>query len=349
MHSFEIRHALVRLGRFLSRIDNQKNSREIEELVNLINTSEQYNPWFTPSNVRLALQSIGWALDEKKIDRWVSAYPALTDEGRVPKKIGVVMAGNIPAVGFHDMICVLITGNRFIGKLSSKDDRLLPGIKKIFCSIDKGFDKMIEFTDQKLEDFDAIIATGSSNSARYFRYYFSGYPHIIRKNRNSIAVINGNETDQDLELLGKDVFSYFGLGCRNVSSLLLPRGYDPATLFPFWRKYCHLKEHSRYMNNFDYHKAICLVNGDEHIDNEFVILRQSSNIASPVAVLYFDFYDNPDHLENIIAEKVDDIQCIVSDPGFYTGAVPFGQSQNPELWDYADGIDTVSFLLNDPE
>ncbi|MBN1340322.1 MAG: hypothetical protein JXA03_13415 [Bacteroidales bacterium] len=346
MNFEDILTAFVTLGNELTDPANCRTLHGKENLEELIAESSAYNPWFTPSNVALALESIGTSLKEEKLKKWTSAYLPMLQQHGAARNIGVVLAGNIPAVGFHDMISVLITGNRFTGKLSSKDDKLLPWMADLLCSIDPRFRNLLEFTGSRLVNMDAVIATGSDNSARYFRYYFSKYPHIIRKNRNSIAILTGKETGDELAMLGKDVFTYFGLGCRNVSAILMPAGFKPEKLLQCWEGFSHLKEHNKYMNNYEYYKAVFLINGEEHLDSGFVILKRESAIASPVAVVYYDFYEDESHLKSTIDSRRDEIQCVVADPQFFPRAVPFGRSQRPELWDYADGTDTVEFLLN---
>jgi hypothetical protein len=250
------------------------------------------------------------------------------------------MAGNIPLVGFHDYLSVLISGNSVIAKTSSKDAELIVHLSEILCSINPAFSKKIRFTEGILSDFDAVIATGSDNSSRYFEYYFGKYPHIIRKNRNSIAIIDGEETNQELENLGTDIFSYFGLGCRNISKVYLPEGYDVHTMIKNWTRYSDVILHSKYANNYDYNMAVYLVNKEKFLDTGYMLLKESAEISSPVSVLFYEFYKSEESLALKINSLNDKIQCI-------TGRkyIPFGKSQFPRLWDYADNIDTLDFLL----
>ena len=231
-------------------------SSRIEQL---IETQHINNPWFTPGNVRMALSAIAGELTTENLTKWCSAYPGLNSE-TLPVNVGVVMAGNLPLAGFHDFLSVLISGNRIIAKTSSKDPDLIRLITEIISSINPEFGKRIFLTDGRLSDFDMVIATGSDNSSRYFEYYFGKYPHIIRKNRNSIAIIDGTESDDEIRALGTDVFSYFGLGCRNVSKLYLPEGYDIARITGLWEQYSELINHNKYSNNYDFYKAVYLVN-----------------------------------------------------------------------------------------
>ena len=309
------------------------------ELLETINHQHFKNAWFTPENVRFALYAIAESLDKELIEKWLSKYPELINETE-PETIGIIMAGNIPLVGFHDFMCSLITGNRVIVKTSSKDSELIVYIAKILCEMNSGFDKMINFTQNSLSGFDAVIATGSNNTSRYFEYYFGKYPSIIRKNRNSIAVIDGSESEQELQELGRDIFSYFGLGCRNVSKIYIPEGYALNNLIDNWNGYSNVVYNSKYANNYDFYKAVFLVNKDKFLDTGYLLLKEETAISSPVSVLYYEYYNSKSELETVIETNKDNIQCVVSKTD-----VPFGKSQNPNLWDYSDGVDTIDFLL----
>jgi len=331
--------AFSELGKILrDALDGVENSYSLE-LDSLINNQHLTNPWFTPGNVRSALKAIADELTEDNLVRWTDAYPILKNETGA-RNVGIVMAGNIPLVGFHDFLSVLITGNNVVAKASSKDKDLIMFISGILCNINAEFGEKFSFTDGLLKGFDIIIATGSDNSSRYFEYYFGKYPHIIRKNRNSIAILNGNETETELAALGSDIFSYFGLGCRNVSKIYLPEGYDTDKLALAWKDYEWVADHNKYANNYDYNKAIYMVNREQFKDTGFVLLKESPSVSSPVAVLHYGFYNDANDLHTEIAKYKDKIQCIVG-----KNNVPFGMAQRPRLWDYADGIDTVEFLL----
>ena len=310
-----------------------------DRLNSLIENQVTKNPWFTPPNVRLALQSVAGMLKNKKLNTWAAAYPELAVE-KEPVVVGVIMAGNIPLVGFHDFLCVLMSGNRFIGRTSSKDPDLIRCLADLLCSQREEFRNMIEFTDGLLKGFDAVIATGSDNSARYFDYYFGKYPGIIRKNRNSVAVIEGDETDEELRNVGRDVFSYFGLGCRNVSKIFLPEGYKIDRLLGNWDIYSDIILHSKYANNYEYNMAVYLVNKEPFLDSGYLLLKENSAFSSPVAVLYYEFYSSSDDAYKLLSENENKIQCVTGRKG-----IPFGKAQMPELWDYADNIDTMDFLL----
>jgi len=297
------------------------------------------NPWFTPENVRRALSATGDSLTREKLIRWLSAYPEL-NEGHDPVTVGVVMAGNIPMVGFHDLLCVLISGNRLLGRLSTKDELLMRAVSATLTEIEPEFGHVTELTTGRLKGFGKVIATGSNNTSRYFEYYFRNVPSIIRRNRNSIAVLDGTESDSELELLGDDVFSYFGLGCRNVSKLYLPGGYDPASLLPRWERYESLRSHYGYMVNYDHHRAVMIVNRESYTDGRFILLKESSSLTPPMAVLHYEFYDSRSGPAITPEMSAGMLQCIAGH-----GHLPFGTTQKPELWNYADNIDTISFLL----
>ncbi|MGI5913109.1 MAG: acyl-CoA reductase [Bacteroidales bacterium] len=308
------------------------------ELLAIVEQSHFKNGWFTPDNVRRSISSIAGTLTMENLYKWMSVYP-IVETTRV-KNIGVIMAGNIPLVGFHDFLSVLITGNRIMAKRSSKDADLITAIAKILGTIESSFSDYIEFVDGKLAGFDAIIATGSDNSSRYFEYYFSKYDNIIRKNRNSIAILDGSEDKNELKSLGEDIFSYFGLGCRSISKIYIPKGYDIMVAVNEWDDYSEIINHSKYANNYDYNKAIYLVNKEEFIDTGFMLIKKEKAISSPVSVLYFEEYDSTDSLNNVILSNQDRLQSVTGH-----GHLPFGKAQNPDLWDYADGVDTIDFIL----
>lgn len=327
------------LGKILRDSLEGINKRYSSDLENLINDQQYKNPWFTPDNVRMAIKAIADELTYENLETWTSSYPELNSK-RKSINVGVVMAGNIPLAGFHDFLSVLIAGHTLSAKTSSKDRQLIVFISKVLCEINPEFTDKIPFTEGLLKGFDAIIASGSDNSSRYFEYYFGKYPHIIRKNRNSIAIITGSETEEALIKLGSDVFSYFGLGCRSVSKIYVPDGYDIKSLTVAWKEYDHVIRHNKYANNYDYNKAVFIVNKDEFLDAGFILCKNSTGISSPVAVLYFEYYDSINNVYMEIERIKTKIQCVVSDKD-----IPFGMAQLPHLWDYADGLDTIDFLL----
>jgi hypothetical protein len=301
------------------------------------------NRWFTAANTRQSISAIAeYFLDKAKLNRWLKAYTL--HEPATPKRVGIIAAGNLPLVCFHDMLCVLVSGNVAVVKLSSKDKLLLPHITAQLLKIEPQFKQQIVYADF-LKQIDAVIATGGNNSSRYFEYYFAKYPHIIRKNRNSVAVLTGNETDDELKALGKDVFQYFGLGCRNVSMLLVPKDYVFNRLFENWETFSVLMNEDTYKNNYDYNRTLLLMNKVEHLSNDAVMLRKSPLLSSPISCVHYTVYNNIEVAEKFIAEHADAIQCVVSS-GVIPNSLPFGRTQNPELWDYADGVDTMKFLVD---
>ncbi len=312
------------------------------ELLEIIARERQFNAWFTPENVLQAVQAIGRMLNREDLENWLPEDAGTVFTG---KKVGLVLAGNIPVVGFHDVLCVLASGHFAMIKASANDARLIDFILKRLVAIEPEFANRYEFTE-RLANFDAVMATGSNNTSRYFDYYFSKVPNIIRKNRNSMALLSGFETEEDLQKLGHDIFDYFGLGCRSVSKILVPKGYDFGILFRAIESFQPIINHHKYNNNYDYNKSIYLVNQAKHFDNGFLLLKQDENLASPLAVLFYDFYQDLDDAVAQINLKKEAIQCVVS--GFKLNAaiqtVGFGQSQQPKLWDYADDVDTMAFL-----
>jgi hypothetical protein len=331
--------AFTSLGEILRNSLETESHRYSARILNLINTQHLKNPWFTPENVKMALKAIASVLTTDNLVKWTASYPVLNQTYN-PINVGVIMAGNIPLVGFHDFLSVLISGNNLIAKTSLKDSDLIRFLGDLLCELNLEFAGKIKFTDEKLSGFDVIIATGSDNSSRYFDYYFGKYPNIIRRNRNSIAIISGNESASDLEELGTDVFTYFGLGCRNISKIYVPNGYDFSLMYESWIRYSGLLKHTKYANNYDFNKAVYIVNKEQFIDTGFLLLKESTLLSSPVAVLYFEYYNSSEKIERLSIDLKEKIQCIAG-----KGFIPFGKAQSPALWDYADGIDTIEFLL----
>ena len=316
-----------------------------DQLLGIIESEYHYNAWFTPENVKRAVTSIAKSLNAADLTAWLSKYQIDSYIGG--KKVGLILAGNIPLVGFHDVLCVLATGNYALIKASAQDARLIKYILNKLVEIESAFGDQYSFVE-RLENFDAVIATGSNNTSRYFEYYFSKVPHIIRKNRNSVAVLTSNETEAQLVKLGNDIFDYYGLGCRNVSKLLVPKDYNFNFFFESIQSYYPIINHNKYNNNYDYNKSIYLVNMLKHLDNGFLLVKEDSNWVSPLAVLYFEYYDDIAQVEQIINRESDKLQCVVSAETLRvnTQVVNFGMSQQPALWDYADGVDTMDFLSN---
>jgi hypothetical protein len=300
------------------------------------------NNWFTVESIRTALGGLAAMLDEVKLKEWASSYKFREMKAR---KVGVVMAGNIPMVGFHDMLCVLMSGHILHAKLSSLDSALMKNIAKILIEIEPGFSEQILFAD-RLNNIDAVIATGSNNSARYFKFYFGKIPNIIRQNRTSAAILTGNESEQQLGLLGKDILQYFGLGCRNVSKLYVPEEYTFDRFFQSIEYIKPVLQHHKYLNNYDYNKSIFLINRVEHFDNGFLMLRESEDLFSPISVVNFERYSGIGDLQARLAKWNDQIQILIGNHGIIPEAVSFGEAQCPTVMDYADGVDTMEFLLN---
>ena len=325
---------LVRLGELLSKT---------EQFNDIFDKAEQQNSWFTRANVIFAFKSWSEALSENNVQQWLSQYqlPQTTS----PKKILIIMAGNLPLVGFHDLLCVLVAGHKAIAKLSSDDCVLLPYLIKQIRAFAPEWAEAVAFTDDKVTEYDAVIATGSDNTARYFEYYFGKKPHIIRKNRHSVAVLTGKETPEELQDLGKDIFLYYGLGCRSVSKLFVPQGYDFDLLFQAIYPYKDIIEEQKYANNYDYNKAVYLMSLYKLLENGFLLLKEDEHYGSPIATLFYEYYTNKEALKKKLATDREKIQCVVGH-NFIDGEIPFGQTQTPKLWDYADGVNTLTFLLN---
>lgn len=309
--------------------------------------SGQLNPWFNRREIARALNAIAGMLTKKDLVSWLNNYPELAKARENPKKIAVIMAGNIPLVGFHDFLCVLISGHRFMGKLSSQDALLPLAVAKMLTAYDCSLVERIEFTSEVKKDTDAIIATGSNNTARYFEYHFGNKPHLIRKNRNSAAVLTGKETDEEMEKLGEDVFAYYGLGCRSVSHLLLPAGFDISRLEKAWAKYHYVIKNKKFHNNLLHERAILTASGEEHVDLGHGLLIEDRSLVSPVGVLNYTSYENIKEAGMFIKQLHNSLQCVVCANNINTSPVPLvrpGASQYPGLADYADGVDTMSFL-----
>jgi len=345
-------HAFANLGSALrDAFGDEEGSRfpedamvKIEALKAEAVSARDYNAWFDEKMVCHALLALGESLREEKLRKWVSAYPM--DSVSAKKTVGVVMAGNVPAVGFHDFLSVLMSGNKILARLSSDDSKLLPALANLLVSLKPEFEPYIIFTEGRLQNFDAVIATGSNNTSRYFEYYFGKYPNIIRKNRNGIAVLTGNESHEELEALANDIFLYFGLGCRNVSKIFLPKDYDFEPLLKVLEKRSEISQHYKYFNNYEYNKAIYLINGRQHFDTGNLLLVEDEQISSPVGVLYYEYYTSENILRNSLIGRSDQIQCVMSQATFLPKVIQLGGSQRPELWDYADGVDTMKFLIN---
>lgn len=297
------------------------------------------NGWFTPEFIDIAIKNIADHFLQKQIlEEWTRQLPEELPLEKV-KTVGIVMAGNIPLVGFHDFLSVFVSGHKAVIKPSSKDKELIKHLTAKLVEWEPSLESHIRF-EEMLKGCDAYIATGSNNSSRYFEYYFGKYPHIIRKNRTSVAVLTGHETPEELELLAEDVFQYFGLGCRNVTKLYVPQGYDFVPLLDAFRKYNYLADHHKFKNNYDYNLALHILNKKFYMTNGSILLVEADAVFSPISQLNYEFYKNADELMANLA-KSEEIQCITG-----KGHIPFGSAQCPSITDYADGVDTLDFLKN---
>lgn len=315
-------------------------SLSAEEKQVLYSGAVNQNNWFTKDNIDSAIEAIGIMLKQDDLENWAATYVFSTTTN---KHIGLVMAGNIPLVGFHDLLCVLLSGNTAIVKLSSQDEFLMTYIINQLAIINPDIKPFIKISD-RLNETDAVIATGSDNTARYFKHYFGKNPHIIRQNRTSIAVLNGNESIDEIKVLGNDIFQYYGLGCRNVSKIYVPTVFDHTSFIGALMPFEPTIEHHKFRNNYDYNKSIYLVNREPHLDSGFFLLYESTDLVSPISVIYYEKYSNEAELNLNISANQDKIQAIVSNKGWYEGSIPFGTAQCPTLEDYADGVDTMEFL-----
>jgi hypothetical protein len=334
----------VQLGKLFTVLGNDEpwdaaktgvTEAEFNQLKTLVNKQFFFNGWFVKENIEKALRSLGSQLTYEKLEEWAGNYSF----SETPKKIAIIMAGNIPLVGFHDFLSVIISGNSAVCKLSSDDKTLLPALVDCFIYFLPEVKERITFTIGRIGEVDAVIATGSDNSLTYFNQYFGKYPHIFRKNRTSIAVIRGDETKEDFNALGHDIFDYFGLGCRNVSHLFLPKGFELKRFFEGIIGHSNVINHNKYGNNYDYNKAIFLMNQHVLFDNNFVLLRESNLLFSPLSMVHYQFYETQEEIDLFLNTFHDKIQVVVG-----KNYVPFGNAQSPKLNDYADGIDTLAFL-----
>ena len=342
--------AFIKLGDFIRQFSSEtaqeQNNIPFNELFfngfkHQIKLAEEHNGWFTKKNIAFALNNWSQALTENNLTAWLNAY---TIEPIEAKKVAIIMAGNIPLVGFHDFLSVLISGHHVLVKQSSNDKDLLPFLAKYLEHIEPQFKGTITFTEEKLNHFDAVIATGSNNTARYFEYYFKDKPSIIRKNRNSVAILTGNETENQLSGLAEDIFRYYGLGCRNVSKFFIPKDYNFDAFFKAMYPWNEIINEAKYANNYDYNKAVYLMSEFDMLENGFLMIKEDTSYSSPIATVFYEYYDSPEALQQKLKTDEELIQCIVSN-NVIENEIPFGETQNPKLWDYADAVDIIAFLL----
>ena len=329
---------LNELGYYISNIINN-NPKSI--LDNLTKSTINKNRWFDEKSIIYSLKAWSNLLKSDLIEKWLDTYKLSSIEKK--KTIALILPGNIPLVGFHDILCIWILDYKGIVKLSSKDDVLIPFLTD-YLEKEIGY-KSFLYTTSRIKKFDAVIATGSNNSSIYFEYYFSKYPNIIRKNRTSIAVLEGNETELDLNNLGKDILRYYGLGCRNISKIYIPKGFNLNKIFKGLDTFSHVINNSKYANNYFYNKSIFLINKDNFLDNGYFLLKEDSKLYAPISCAFYEFYDDIEDLKIKLYDIKDNIQCIVSKKRSIK-AISFGSTQNPSLHDYADNIDTIKFLIN---
>ena len=343
-------NAFVKLGEFLQQFSTESfktnenitaNDLFFDGFKHQIQLAHEHNGWFTKENICFALN--GWAnsLNDYGINQWLAKH---NFKDVAPKKVAIIMAGNIPLVGFHDFLSVLISGHDVVVRQSSNDKHLLPYLAKYLEHVEPEFKEKITFTEEKLTDFDAVIATGSNNTARYFEHYFKGKPSIIRKNRNSVAILTGTETEEEMRLLSEDIFRYYGLGCRNVSKFFVPKGYNFDAFFKGIYEWHPIINQHKYANNYDYNKAVYIMSEFDLLENGFLMIKEDTSYSSPIATLFYEYYNDLDTLKLQLKDNENNIQCIVS-KGIMEDDVAFGQTQHPQLWDYADNVDTIAFLL----
>ncbi len=340
----------LELGKFLNQFrrdgiepnsDVRNNADIFKGFKEQIERAIHYNGWFTPENILFNLEGWSKALTEENLDKWLAPY---NFDNTNSKTVGIILAGNIPLVGLHDFISVLISGHKVLVKQSSNDMKLLPILAEYLIALDPYYKSKIEFTDGRMNNFEAVIATGSNNTSRYFEYYFANKAAIIRKNRNSVAVLTGDETTEDLENLAHDIFRYFGLGCRSVSKLYVPENYIFDSFYKaIQQPWSSLMNHAKYANNYDYNKAVYLMSEFKMLDNGFLVLKEDASFGSPIATLFYETYSDKETLKLMLEENKANLQCVVA-KDLLPSEIEFGQTQFPKLWDYADSIDTLAFL-----
>lgn len=338
-------NALVRLGKVMKLIAEDQpwqgfdlgiTEQEFDVLKLAVNQAKIYNGWFDRKEVLRAFKSWGEALTLENIEKFINSYlPIYTDS----KRVAIIMAGNIPLVGLHDLICVYLSGHKAIIKMSSDDNKLLPAVLEVWQLFDDQIQELVQIAGHKLSTFDAVIATGSNNTSRHFEQYFGKYPHIIRKNRTSVAILSGDESQEDLKNLATDIFAYYGLGCRNVTKLYLPVGFDLNRIFSGLFHYQEVVQNKKYGNNYDYHKAIFLMEGYDLLENGFILMKEDKSLTSPIGTLFYEYYNDQKILRENLKQFEQEIQCVVS-----KNDIPYGEAQMPALWDFADGVDTMEFL-----
>lgn len=340
MQKLQLIQGFSALGDYLESFVNIKDDNtdllSNHELSNIMQLAKSKNSWFTIENQKHAINEWAKSLQKNNLEKWTENYSFTNEQ----KTIGVIAAGNIPMVGFHDLISVLLSGNKIQLKLSSKDDILIPFMVDLLIKFSPEIKNRIKIVE-RLKKYEAVIATGSDNTARYFESYFSHVPHIIRKNRTSIAVLNGNETKEEMDFLAQDILQYFGLGCRNVTKVFVPENYDLNQIFNALFSWKDVINHHKYANNYDYYRAIYLMKNVDFLENGFFMIKRDEGLFSPISVLFYDTYKDKSDLDFKLKQNQEKTQCVV---GNLQNAIPLGQAQTPNLWDYADGVDTMRWL-----
>lgn len=343
MERSQIISAFCALGEVLKALTKGQNKpqtitqTEWETLQQLIEREQHFNGWFTKDAIMHAFHEIHPWLTQEQLTSWSSVYRY----AKTPRTVALILPGNLPLVGFHDFLCVLMSGHQALIKLSSEDARLLPALVQILTTFEPALANRITFVSGKMQGFDAVIATGSDNSMLHFKQYFQAYPSLLRGHRTSVAVLDGSETNEELYALGQDVFQYFGRGCRNVTQLLLTPDFELNRFFEAIMPYSEVIHHKKYGNNYDYNKAIHLMNQAPILDNNFVLLKESKALHAPLAMIHYARFEHKNEIASFIETHQEQIQCVVGH-----GYQPFGSAQCPQLNDYADGIDTMQFLSN---
>lgn len=342
------KEAFISLGHLLRNLKGIQNysytegfeaQNRIDKLRDLAENSHRYNSWFTPENIFFALEQWGGVLQKKEIEEWLSHYNLPV---KSPKTIGLVTAGNLPLVGFHDFMCVLLSGHYLLIKNSSQDTGLMNLVSEVLFTLEPDLKKRVRFTKQ-LEKFDALIVTGSDHTANYFNYHFKDKPTLIRKNRTSVALLQGDESQEELYGLGNDILRYFGRGCRSVSKLFLPKNYPLETLFSGLRTHKSVIENPKYASNYRYYKSIYHLKKIHYKENGFVLFKEDKALFSPLSVVFYEYYDHLEEIKKYLKNQKDNLQCIVGRK-ICSKTIPFGKTQLPKLTDYADGVDTLNFL-----
>ncbi len=329
--------AFSELGKQLLEWIEVKERNEPSAIDEVVQNAFYRNGWFDEPQVMYALKEVASWLNEKDLNEWATPYGFDTKSS---KKVGVIMAGNIPLVGYHDYLSVLISGNKLLGKLSKKDEVLIRFLHEQLIRIQPEFQDSVDFSTERFNGIDAVIATGSNNSSRYFDYYFSKIPNIIRKNRTSVAIVTGQETKEELTSLGDDIFRYYGLGCRNITKVYFPKDFDINWFYEGILAHSEIINNHKYQNNYDYHKSLYLLNRDKLWDNNFLLLKKDKSLSSPVGTLFYEEYEDLKLLQTELIAQEDQIQCKVG-----VGGYNLGQAQKPRLTDYSDNINVLEFLL----